>query len=502
MLKRSGASLLSVKGCFDGANWDSVENQIILSFLEKYWDRIQDLNIQFTGLDGRFESDDWSKILCKPSPFLRCFDLRVSSPDLNDLLITHGDFNATLFSGHAPSLQEFRKGSIIAFSPAPWLAQLRILELNFEKQSTVPLNIAHMLNGLNGMDLLEHLVLQIGKCANNSSERICRVRFPSLRRLDITSLDFEHSVLLLQNIVRRRGCSLLLNASGSYHNGKDPYRRGRNRNASPSTSEKTSFKILVPLIANHSNKYFNVGGIRRPRSLELRFFNQFFQCAAYVEPWTFTPFDIPGYGYSSPKYLDRAKKPRSPDPDFKVEIMAIGSSIKRLLSPIISSIPLSALGRITTFKLFIAVGYMTDQKTDSTAFLQLMESLTSVETLATTANSLAELIYIGIGRSALPSLRNLTLMDSLIKYRETFVHPIILHFLRSRTEAGLPIKVLTIDEDPRDQGGIGLQFLEVMSGLKVVWRGDERMCEYVCGTGNPGVLDFSSTIGHKRQLLK
>jgi hypothetical protein len=481
VLRRSGNSLLSVKGYLipSGGNWNFVEGWIIFSFLDKYWDRIQNLKIQFTGSEGTFDNDDWLRILCRPSPLLRSFDLQVTSLNLSRFFITFSYPDAVLFSGHAPSLREFHKGSIITLTPAPWLYQLRILELNFENQSTPP-TIARILRELEGMRVLERLIIHMGGCrwrADNRGERIRRVKFPSLRHLDITSSDFKHCALLLKNIVPQQRCSLFLNACGLYDN----------REYTP------PLYTLVPLIAQYSNNYFNFGGIV-PRSIEFRLFNHLFQFAAYVESWSFTPVDISGLNYP-----DRANKPQCPDADFNVEVMdnpriRLGLT---LLRPIISSIPVPALGLVTAFKLFISKRYLINQKVDLMVFLPLMESLISVETLATTTNSLKELTAIGIGNSTLPSLRTLTMMGSLSKSRkdskEYVAHPIILDFLQLRAEAGLPIEVFdlrSVDEDPRC-GKISLQCLEVMSGLKVVWRGGENICEYVCGSGNPGILNFT-----------
>ena len=484
VLRRSGESLLSVKGFLTlcGRNWNLFGIEIIFSFLDKYWDRIQHLNIQFSGSEGTFDNDDWLRIFCRPSPLLRSFDLQVASLNLRGFFITYIDPDTVLFSGHAPSLREFHNGSVVPFTPAPWIYQLRILELNFEKKHT-DLTIARMLSELEGMNVLEHLLIHMGVHrwrAENPAERIRIIKLPSLRHINITSPDFKHCALLLGNIVPQPGCSLFLDVRGSYND-----------------RPNTLFPLytLVPLIARYSNNYFDFGGIK-PRSIEFRLFNYLFQFAAYVESWSFTPFHISGLDYP-----DRPNKSRCPNPDFNIEVMDpsysptnFGIKLRlMLLKPIISSIPDPALGLVTAFKLFISESYLTDQKVDLMVFLQLMESLTSVETLATTTNSLMELTGIGIANSTLPSLRTLTMVGSLCKSRNEYIaHPIILEFLQLREDAALPIEVFdvrTIDEDSRG-GKISFQCLEVMSGLKVVWRGAENICEYVCGTGNPDILDF------------
>ena len=477
VLRRSGTSLLSVKVHGD---WRAVKNELLLSFLDKYWDRIQTLNIHFSGLKGSFDGDAWLNILCRPSPLFRSFDFRIGAEQFYELLPDHTKSNI-LSSSHAPSNLEFHKSAIPTFMPVPWLSQLGVLELNFkDRNHWIYINVAHILSRLEGMNALGHLIIHLGNIkwsVNDRAERIRLVDLPSLRLMDITSPDSKQCALLLENIVPQQGCSLFLNAYSLYYD-DHPY-------------------IPAGLIAQYSNNYFNFGGIV-PRSIEFRFLNRIFQFAAYVESWSFTPFDISGYGYSQPNYLDRANKSRCPDPDFNIEIMDPSLSAVDLrltsLNPIILSIPVAALRLVTAFKLFTSEGYLTKQKVDSMVFIQLMESLTSVETLATTTNSLIELTVLGIGHSTLPSLRTLTMMDSLNdKGKEEYaIHPIILEFLQLRAEAGLPIEVFdvrTVDEDPHWRK-ISLQCLEVMSGLKVVWRGDEEICEYVCGTGNPGVLDF------------
>jgi len=122
------------------------------------------------------------------------------------------------------------------------------------------------------------------------------------------------------------------------------------------------------------------------------------------------------YGYP-PIYLDMATNSRFPDPDFKVEVLDpdhLPANLRLiLLRSIISSIPVATLGLVTASRFFTSEGYLSDQKVDTMAFLQLMASLTSVEILATNTTSLMEFTNLGIGNSTLPSLRTLTMMGSL-----------------------------------------------------------------------------------------
>ncbi|KAF8889448.1 hypothetical protein CPB84DRAFT_1785602 [Gymnopilus junonius] len=152
IISRACDSPLSVVGHKQGV--DDGNTELIVSFLEEYWERIRYLDIRFSYINWRaFEDRIWA-ILARPANAMEIFrffpPLDRFNMDRKPLYISRPS-RLALFNDHAPLLHTFYAPGIKPVLTAPWCSQIRDLSLNG------PLPVDELLSALSQMHCLEVL---------------------------------------------------------------------------------------------------------------------------------------------------------------------------------------------------------------------------------------------------------------------------------------------------------------------------------------------------------
>ncbi|KDR69288.1 hypothetical protein GALMADRAFT_256118 [Galerina marginata CBS 339.88] len=431
VLKRSGSAPLWISGDVLGENEHSMP--YFFSLLNDNWERIRGLDIRvfkFFSLDY----DMWRSFR-SAAPNLEVLRVQFHSiPEPSSL--TSRD-QGVFFSGKAPRLREFHCPMMSFSMSAPWVRQLQALTLSYP-QSIYDLFSTADMPFLETLDILEILrineILVPGNLANKKV-------FPRLKSINLQH-NFKACLSILEHIIASPRCALHLLTC--------------DRDLRHVTSDQIS--AFQAIITHYSKGYFDATPTQQ---LVLHVHENMFSMSAPTAT-------------------------RIPPSSFSVNIISPPHAI---FSPIMRSFSSCDFSSVTTFRLYIFNDYET-YKLDTISFIS---ALPSVEILHVTKDAIRILLCLPKERrKVFPMLHTLTLGHS-----ENLVRPpypdVLLSFLASRRDEGMPIKILDLAECPFESiGNLGL--LEGMANLKVRWKRPSGFVsgvdEYICGSGTPSMLDL------------
>ncbi|CAA7268953.1 unnamed protein product [Cyclocybe aegerita] len=183
----SGNALLTVKGRFPSS--DESAREFFSEILHRNWSRIENLNIEIHKM-GSISDDLVRKIwypISEPSKALKVF--QVSNFGCAQPLSTHD----RLFGDVAPKLWSFRclGAEHTTFINAPWLVQLRLLDVNGPLEASPPLSM--WLEQLRSMPQLESLSLREAFSAIEESE-ISSISLPIVQLPQLSDLTLCHEL--------------------------------------------------------------------------------------------------------------------------------------------------------------------------------------------------------------------------------------------------------------------------------------------------------------------
>ncbi|KAF8965057.1 hypothetical protein BDZ97DRAFT_811493 [Flammula alnicola] len=200
VLRRTGDASLFVKG-------SSVETasqaDFLLSLLDMHWSRIREFYVTFRFEAKSILDDERWGVIQTPAQDLQSFTLVFWRYTPRVLSST----NKAIFSDNAPSLRKFHCPAVALNLQAPWLSQLRRMELE-----NPPFTVQELLVKLGEMPLLEYVRLNKGIRAtlgdSSLSELPC-ITLPRLENIVILNT-FENGISLLDHISPATGCGLSL----------------------------------------------------------------------------------------------------------------------------------------------------------------------------------------------------------------------------------------------------------------------------------------------------
>ncbi|KDR72278.1 hypothetical protein GALMADRAFT_768063 [Galerina marginata CBS 339.88] len=431
VMRRSGKSCLSVIGGRDpNTDWGRhpASRKFFISLLTNHWARVRNFDIVFKTSD--FDASLWNVFWTTPSPHLEAFIFKnvVRASPFPPQFQSEGD---VLFSNHAPLLRVFQGWSIRFDYRASWIGNLRDLTLTFI------LNVQEALDVLSQAPGLEKVALF--PCEVNSAvhvpHHLPKVSLPRLQHIVIRGMVVEVATLL-GRIIPAAICELEVHL-------------GRSEGNTPEA--QACFRNLVLLVFQFIDRSFKAMGVTEC-SVEVA--SSFFRCtvprvgAADCAPFiivfqTNSPIHL---GLIFPARYSKAitsmifiPRVEHPDPTRDTFLLSIVSVKTLVLSP-------------------LAVVHIEELSRENGLIWPLLNEV--------------ELRYLG------PLDRRT--QDNLVS------------FLLRRQRAGVPVVF-----DITNRGSIGRRktnwaLLDDVEGLKVIWKDSGAVLEYICGSGHPERLDFSS----------
>ena len=217
ILRRTGVSLLSVKGIQQPLGRSKSSREFFYSLLENNWYRIRLLHIshdeQPVGLHGEIDERRWSRMLSSPAKHLESFQLLVSrnaSPS-GSLCILRSNSGA-LFNNNAPMLTEITISNI--HHSTSFFPHLRTFSANFRFNE---FDIGEFLDALN---LLEELTLiSFFPSLTNQQRNSTPVFLPRLMNIHLNGA--FNCAEILHNIQPAVGCILDLVINDRTYSGRE-----------------------------------------------------------------------------------------------------------------------------------------------------------------------------------------------------------------------------------------------------------------------------------------
>ena len=456
----------------------SRDKDTLIKFFETYWDQIKSLHVEVSHAH-LVDDETWLSILCRPARFLCNFNLQLQYYDdaTHQLFPSSHNPDATPFSSVAPALRRFYHDpttSILALQ-APWLSQLRVLELNFTETQRPGATTIQVLDILENLHILEVLKISMGSSslAPSTDKPLHPIEFPRLHRLGLKCTNLHDCIYFLEHITPRKGCSLSLYSLGIMF--FEP------------TDERCAEKVAS--LAEHFSIYAKGLDWHDAQVLSLKVSSGSFEFTTYGKSWKDNSYFLD----SSDNFYIK----------LKVKIYNSGLRDGVDFSPFLCSIPSSLLGSIKVFDLDFP-GDNCFTRAPRPEFHDFLASLLSVGTLIASNHTIFRLLQCPSNSTAcFPSLHTLQ-MRYLENYGVSTFQNGIMDFLRWRTECARAIEVLdfTLSYDAYEHE---FGFLEEMTGLKVRWGLqdlDEAVHEYVCGTGSPETLDLHAFARMEADLME
>ncbi|KIM42135.1 hypothetical protein M413DRAFT_444602 [Hebeloma cylindrosporum] len=459
VFRRCGRALLSVKGW---VSWNALtDKDALINFFDTCWDRMKHFHVEvaYAALVG---DETWLRILSRPATFLRSFKFQLQYYDSNEvhqLFPSSHNPEATPFSNVAPALRQFYQDpttSISVLLRAPWLARLRVLELNFTSPQRPYATTIQVLDMLENLHLLEALSISARYLSQSSStdSRPRQIKLPRLHHLGVAGRGLDNCIYFLDHITPQRKCTLSLHSE---------------TNPSLGPADEIGYGEKVDSLAKHFSVYAKALDWHNAQALTLSLSNQSVYATIHGKSCNVNS-----------RFLD---PPDNFHMKFRVE--QILDSKSRDFLPFLRSIPSSILGILKVLDLHGLISSPHPQLHD------FLTSLLSVETLITSNYAISRLLESSRNYSAcFPSLNTLKLREfDNNRYGVSTNQDTVMDFLQWRTEGGRAIEILdlTLFPDACDQD---FGFLEKVTGLRVRWRSrDGPVHEYVCGSGSPEMLD-------------
>ncbi|KAF8963715.1 hypothetical protein BDZ97DRAFT_2075633 [Flammula alnicola] len=448
VLNRAKKSFLHIQGSFC---CDSVGERFFVSLLDNHWARIRSLHVVVALNEVSASGEALCRALRVHAPYLQHFQI------VTDFYIPCQFFSSGFhaFAGGAPALRYFEAPGIrISHWPRPsWLSQLRCLKF------TSPFTAYELLDALSNMPSLETFGLyarvhrEDGPFFQVEKAGLPTVFLPRLQDIDMKSnrpSEFIEYSAILDHIIPAGDCSLLV----------------RSRDIDQDAGN------LVPIQHALSTYCAFFSRLHKPPNLQL-----------FV--------------------ADRA---------FRILQSNSSSTIKfqiffaiNLLDPITPLLSLSSHVMQSVVHLILTLSDGNFGPTHPN-FVKIISSLPSVRTLETRPHALQRIldrVLPGNHPTFFGSLETVKLIDIEDNFEATFLFAFLMH----RKSQGLPISTIDLHIPTTPLRTLGnLSMLDSLFGLKVVWGpilvrgtglnrpGSEESQEYICGSGNPEALNFTSTV--------
>lgn len=452
IMSRTKEATLFVYGNVDGKH--EVTRCFFTGLLSSDWHRIAELTVVISSVD-LFDNALWTIFWERPAVHLTNFAVTFQNSSPSELA-TVVPRDGIPFRNYAPSLKAFHTIEFNISAQATWIPGLRELTLCSHLSAIQVLDLLSRIPRLEVLYILgkgNHLG-NIHNFPSSTTGSLRRITLPSLRRLHISS-SFQ-------------ACSTLL----SYiHNPHDTFSYLRAICTNRSIDDEImleDIKSFIPVLTTYAQRFLvsvRLTGIGIVMALgyfgitfdHLRSFN--------------------GSQRSRQSAIHILNNRRFP------------STSHSLLIKALSTCNLSA---VKTLTLTTTSGKGIDS-TDPN-FLSFILALTGVETLIIPEASVQLLNDIECDVSIIfPSLHTLRL-DVLSRRVSLRLDESIELFLSRRVAVGIPVAVLDISKFVSGfEEKMNWVFLDSIKGLTVVWTVDEVTMEYICGTGDPDMLNFSNT---------
>ncbi|PPQ69051.1 hypothetical protein CVT26_003760 [Gymnopilus dilepis] len=432
ILRRVGNGPLSIKGIVaDNRN----AHNIVVELLTMTWSRLKRLEL---GIRGHpWDTTDWRPVFCRPSPWLESFRLLGAPEAIYYLGLPPGVWS--LFNGTAPLLREFQTTCINIDLRAGWISQLRTLQL-----SSRNITGSSVLKALRTMPMLEILDLCSivgGPPAPYPTEKsICLPHLAYLRLSD----NFDANLAIAHAVDPRDDCVLLWSDPRSAHTVED----------------EISLGVLI--------RYFK--GFCSKRNIDS------ITCRTHLHYFRL---------HCSPKDIIQGPSHSS----FRVDLCLMGDADKSTLNLVLRIFSAVNLTSVTKFHCDLDNIAFYSTENSSMLFEVFTYLPSSLAMLDISDHNLNRLLHFSTNISAFPFLRYLTIHFDNSRY--TIDSELVLTFLLYRKAHGLSVPDLKL------VGQIWAgdwDLLDCMVGLKVRWIENEKSnveSEYICGTGQPGLLAFS-----------
>ncbi|KDR68998.1 hypothetical protein GALMADRAFT_256234 [Galerina marginata CBS 339.88] len=215
VLRRTGKSLLCILGSNRGGRPPAnsrTNNKVALGLIDRYWTRIQSLELDFTDTDWADCGYDVWSIFGRPSPVLERFRVMLLTYEFREEIHTPllSDTGFAVFGNAAPALRVFYAPNIAFSLTAPWLVHLRFLSLNGL------LSAYDLLRAIAHMPFLECLADENSNAVTRTGGILSETPVPSLNWIAICSfLDIRPYLDLLAHIKPTTTCSLAFVHSGA-----------------------------------------------------------------------------------------------------------------------------------------------------------------------------------------------------------------------------------------------------------------------------------------------
>ncbi|KJA14658.1 hypothetical protein HYPSUDRAFT_80763 [Hypholoma sublateritium FD-334 SS-4] len=467
VLQRTGHELLSVRRRRP-VLWDTPSRPFLADLLYRHWARIRDVDLVVTP-EALDDPRMWGA-LRRPAPALRTFSCALlgipglAHPDVLLHMPNRPRGNFVLFANYAPALMELR---LVAHFPALSLSaaasrtllgstgNLRRLVL----ARTVRMSDVDLLTACMQLPCIETLTLSLARFKRSPPSHTDALRplVPRLKLIELTEINPCIYSAFLDHIVPAADCALSI---------AHPLVSWSESAADSSSLEAQDVGHMGCVAGHYAYSYIEHAGVPLD-TIQLTIARQEFV------------FEIPG-GHGCQFRIAAEQKRRENDED--------DEDVPDFLAPLVASLlgaPLPPC--ITTLKMEFR---RADNFLCRAPPLQALASMGAITVLDTYSFYLAHLHRGQLEQPALPlpALATLVLRDRALDAGA--LQEGMLPFLVHRFYAA-PVAVLEFAsavDAPCD-----LRFLDVLTGLKVVWTvaGRLRPLEYVCGSGDTAQLWFA-----------
>ncbi|KDR70422.1 hypothetical protein GALMADRAFT_159902 [Galerina marginata CBS 339.88] len=413
--------------------------QFVEAILTEHWARIQVLRLYAS------HSIDLLQYIQQPAPFLEVFKIPEMYTSRDEQRLANPQFR--LFDNSAPSLQCFYAftRAFATFVHAPFLSQLRRLRLwgtdLTPRQLLDVLGTIRSLEELDGGQIIE---------GTDDTNFLPLVSLPRLRHISLDGENVRVWLAVVSNIVPAQKCVLLATL---LHQDE--------------LLQLTDLASTLQTLSRYSHRQFES---ESATGLSLHLYKRGFK----LQHRHIAPARIPNL-LSFCLIADSALSTH------------MVSTILKLLATCNFSVANSLDLKLEQLEGILDLA--------DPSLGQLLFSLPSVETLMTHFPTFKLLLDLpATHANVLISLRK-------INYQFLEATPELMAFLHWRKRVGYPIKVLDVttytvyDEQNRD-----FRILDTLPGLKVTWKVEEEMMEYLCGSGNPEILNFPPVVSPNEWL--
>jgi len=437
VLRRTGTVLLFVKGHI----LEQEETKSLDWLLQTHWPRLRKLDIRLNSRSWSWVNKSTWEVLGHPTNYLEFFNFSL----IPETVATSSPVRqgSKPFSNHAPALREFHSSQITFSLQAPWLQQ--VTHITF---SAPTFTVSQILSALEYMPLLEAFDVRSTVLPFRSPIPLNalepKVNLPRLNYITICH-KLTTSLAMLGQMTPAPGCCLHLRTTDTERNGMTV----------------PVMNLMHSVISRYSRNYFD-----------------------------HTQHDVPKLSIDLTRYnfrlLGLLSESRTVSQGFDIDLFH-GGVPPAWASVFLAVILRCNLDRVSVLELCGMVGLSPDDP-DLTNFLH---KFNLVKDLRVFSPDILEFIpQVASWHEAevvFPSLETVR----LIGWKKVELEP-TLSFLKWRQKLGvLNLKDLHISQNNARASVRGdLRDLEQIGGLSITWTGKGGEGNYVCGSGNPDLLNF------------